>query len=241
MSPIETHPYNVREPTPKGTRKIIVGTAPPPRFSNPACGGMERCDFDFYYGSSDNYMWEFLDEIASRRDGCRLFDNGFTSDQCVFAARSFLMRHNIWMRDILEKYQRKEGRECSSDDGHIIWPANECTDFGSLFTEHRSLETVAFTSERAAKWTFSKLIADGLVQSGAYDDALVMRREAEKDAALLQDYIAMKFKRSFCSVDIGGRQIQFFILPAPLARSRKKGFKKHHKLAIYEEILFDSL
>jgi hypothetical protein len=45
---IETHPYNLRETIPDETRLLIVGTAPPPRFSNPACGGMRGLDFDFF-------------------------------------------------------------------------------------------------------------------------------------------------------------------------------------------------
>jgi hypothetical protein len=58
---MEHHPYNHREEVPQETRLLIIGTAPPPRFSNPAFRIMKELDFDFFYGSEDNYMWEFLD------------------------------------------------------------------------------------------------------------------------------------------------------------------------------------
>jgi hypothetical protein len=54
----ETHPYN-SEPIPDNVRLLIVGTAPPPRFSNPQCEGVgaHKLDFEFFYGSGHNNMW----------------------------------------------------------------------------------------------------------------------------------------------------------------------------------------
>jgi hypothetical protein len=83
----ETHPYNLREAIPSRTKVLLLGTAPPPRFSSPSCGEMRGLDFDFFYGSEDNYMWVFLDDIAERIDGRKLFEEEFSSPQCSDVAR----------------------------------------------------------------------------------------------------------------------------------------------------------
>ncbi len=67
----ETHPYNHHEAIPDGTCKLIVGTAPPPRFSHPRSTDkvcLRPCDLDFYYGSEDNFMWEFLERISMAKE-----------------------------------------------------------------------------------------------------------------------------------------------------------------------------
>jgi hypothetical protein len=66
-----THPYNKGELIPPDTRVLIVGTAPPPRFHDPK--ELRGDDFDFFYGSEDNFMWEYLDKIAEEIDGAKLF------------------------------------------------------------------------------------------------------------------------------------------------------------------------
>jgi hypothetical protein len=51
----EHHPYN-DEPFPPEMRVLVVGTAPPPRFSQPRpphSGPREGYDADFFYGSAD--------------------------------------------------------------------------------------------------------------------------------------------------------------------------------------------
>jgi hypothetical protein len=82
MATKETHPYNLRETIPDETRLLIVGTAPPPRFSNPACKGTRPLDFDFFYGSEDNYMWEFLENISKEIDRKKLFADDASSEEC---------------------------------------------------------------------------------------------------------------------------------------------------------------
>ena len=44
----------------KNTKKLIVGTLPPPRFST---GELLEKDVDFCYGSYYNSLWSFIDKI----------------------------------------------------------------------------------------------------------------------------------------------------------------------------------
>jgi hypothetical protein len=57
----EVHPYNSANPIPNGTRVLIVGTAPPERFSRlPGSSGDLSGDVRFYYGSRDNELWSTI-------------------------------------------------------------------------------------------------------------------------------------------------------------------------------------
>lgn len=52
------HPYGPF--IPDGARKLIVGTLPPPRFTQ---GLLREGDVDFCYGSRDGQLWPILDRI----------------------------------------------------------------------------------------------------------------------------------------------------------------------------------
>lgn len=231
----ETHPYNLRETIPDGTHLLIVGTAPPPRFSNPRCKGMRPCDFDFFYGSEDNYMWKFLDNIAKEVDGQKLFSKEASSEECCHAARDFLRRHKLWMCDILQSYQRKPNKECSPLDQDIIVPEiTDCTDFRSIFATHTCLTTVVFTSEKAAEWTIKVLDNQALRET--YITALSRRKAHEHDLAI-EEYVVSKSKQPLFRASMGDREIEFFILPSPTGRSRRKGLTTRLKQDIYKQIL----
>lgn len=53
-----THPYPPFIPS--GTKKLIVGTLPPPRFTT---GNLKPGDVDFCYGSRDGQLWTILSRI----------------------------------------------------------------------------------------------------------------------------------------------------------------------------------
>jgi hypothetical protein len=232
---IETHPYNVRETIPGETRLLIVGTAPPPRFSNAACGGMRGLDFDFFYGSEDNYMWEFLENIAEEIEQKKLFAEDASSEECCDAARVFLRRYKLWMRDVLQRYQRKAGKGTSASDADIVPPApTDCTDFRSIISSHSYLNTVAFTSEKAAEWTFQKL---GGSELDLYKKALPVWRKIEKNASL-EEYVSRKYQQAFLQHRIEEQHINFYILPSPTGRSQMKGLGTKEKQEIYKHVLF---
>lgn len=208
------HPYNNIEPIPSDTRVLIVGTAPPPRFNDPK--SLKGDDFDFFYGSEDNYMWEHLNKIAEEIDGSKLFGqtetviNGKTkviytdtSDQCCKIARSFLQKHHLWMKDILEEYERKAGEEHLASDNAIKDPdPSACTDFVSIFTDNTRISILAFTSRKAALWTMKRLTQQRVLQEDQLTD-LIRRAENQKE------------RGEFWKGSILGRHVRFVLLPSP--------------------------
>lgn len=227
----ERHPYNLRYEIPEDTRVLIVGTAPPPRFTSLKCRNKKSCkcrndlDFDFFYGSGSNNMWWFLEKLA----GKSLFDENMTSARCCIIARDFLRQNNFWMRDVLQFFRRKPGKNCSADDNNIVAPMFvECTDFKTTFEKHAFIKKIAFTSEQAAKWTFKRLEHQELIPKGTN-----ILREVRQDD---ENYINKKFLTQRWRGIIEGRDISFFVLPSPSPRSGVVGEKD--KLTIYEKVLF---
>jgi len=228
---IETHPYNLRETIPDETRLLIVGTAPPPRFSNPACGGMRGDDFNFFYGSKVNYMWKFLENIAEEKEQKKLFQKDASSEQRCDAARAFLRRYKLWMCDVLQRYQRKPGKGTSASDADIIPPAlTDCTDFRSIIASQSFLNTIAFTSLQAAKWTFQKL---GGSELDRCKKALPVWSEIKKNVPL-EEYVSRKYQQAFLQHRIEQQDINFHILPSPTRR----GLSPKKKQEIYKYVLF---
>lgn len=225
------HPYNTRWPVPPETRTLIVGTAPPPRFDEPKmlCGN----DFDFFYGSEDNYMWQYLDEIAEQIDGAYLFNRNevsasgkkkvdFTdsSDDCCRIADAFLSKHYLWMKDVLETYERKKGMEHLAGDDALVEPdPSGCTDFVSVLNAASAINMLAFTSEKAAMWAMRRL--EDQLRNSSFDKLRRPKSQIQKG--------------KFWEGDIVGRRLKFMLLPSPSGR------KASPKLDVesYKKILFD--
>uniref|UniRef100_Q07QI6 Uncharacterized protein n=1 Tax=Rhodopseudomonas palustris (strain BisA53) TaxID=316055 RepID=Q07QI6_RHOP5 len=168
----EQHPYNnIRESDPHRTIALIIGTAPPPRFSNPMCREERELDFQFFYGSEDNYMWVFLEEALEQR---KMLLDEMSSGACCQIAREMLERHRLWMCDVLQQYRRKPGRACSASDNDIIPPPDAVfNDFAKVFSERPHLTGLAFTSQLAASWTLQALESQRLIENlGEYRDRL---------------------------------------------------------------------
>jgi hypothetical protein len=213
MSVIETHPYN-SDPIPANARLLIVGTAPPPRFSNPQCKGVgvHRLDFEFFYGSGHNNMWFWLNQIAACQ-GMPLPNNDADAREYLRAARSYLVQNRLWMKDVLQTYRRKPGRECSSSDDDIVEPLPaDCTNFAEVAVQHSSIEALAFTSHKAAKWSFMAM--------GQPD-----RLPNDRTIDLTQPFYRTR---------IGGREIKFFLLPSPSGLV----VLKPEAIEIYKAVLF---
>lgn len=231
----ETHPYNLREAIPDETRLLIVGTAPPPWFSNPGCIDRRgRRDFDFFYGSEKSFMWKkLLNNIAEEIDGEKLFaDDASSKDRCG-AARKFLQHHKIWMRDVLQTYHRKDGKECSASDSDI--EPEQLTDFRSIFNL-RKLSVIAFTSEQSAKWTFEAIEKQGLTTTEEYKEKFASWKNIQITKSTRESDVKKKFEQPFLKAAIGQRGIEFYILPTPTGRSRI-GLKMHDKQTVYKNVL----
>ena len=79
------------------TKKLIVGTLPPPRFST---GDLLEKDVDFCYGSYYNSLWLFIDKIHALN---LRYDN---SQEAIDERKQFLMEHKIGVCDIVESVER---------------------------------------------------------------------------------------------------------------------------------------
>ena len=238
---IEQHPYNNPKDVPADTRILIIGTAPPPRFSkNSPCFGMRGLDFNFYYGSEDNYMWQLFGEIADEINYSKqpLFKDEEKAETCEETARAFLQKQKIWMYDTLQSYQRNAGREASASDADI--GLREFTDFTPVFLKLTDLETIAFTSEQAAIWTFEAFRERNLIaaeQYKLYEEQLARWRGIKIALVSRQNDIERKFERPFFKADILGRRLNFYLLPSPTGRSRM-GLKINDKKEIYKKVIF---
>jgi G:T/U-mismatch repair DNA glycosylase len=94
---LHKHPY--RPFIPINATKLIVGTLPPPRFSQDKL--LER-DVDFCYGSRSGLLWPVLDKIFNLN---LLFE---TSKKAIKQRKDFLTQHNIGICDIVESCKREK-------------------------------------------------------------------------------------------------------------------------------------
>lgn len=234
---LEIHPYNLTELIPPGTRMLIVGTAPPPRFSFPR--GTDWSDLedprdtDFYYGSLRNNMWKFLDVVQDDVDGEKLLalDPLRRRDKM----RDFLRRHGIWMKDVLQTYNRKPGKKLGKEPSASDADFGEktFTDFRPIFAANKNLTTVAFTSEKAAEWTFEALGQQTLLPLEQFKAAQSKRKVTKKTSGI------KVFEQPLLSASVGDRELIFYVLPTPANfAGRMKGLTSAIKKQTYRQVLF---
>ncbi|AWH72980.1 DNA glycosylase [Dokdonia sp. Dokd-P16] len=90
-----THPYppfNIENAT-----KLIVGTLPPPRFTE---GTLKPGDVNFCYGSIDGQLWPILNKIFNLN---LTFE---TTEQAIQERKDFLTSRNIGVCDIVASSER---------------------------------------------------------------------------------------------------------------------------------------
>jgi hypothetical protein len=234
----ETHPYN-SFPIPPDTKTLIVGTAPPPRFSLPRPpheGPKKGWDADFFYGSGENYLWSYLEKAA----GEQIFADPGTAEAAAEDTenlmRDFLRRHRIWMRDVLQTYRRRKGHETSPMDQHIdlTYSGTMFQTFSSNIESSQSIEKIVFTSVQAADWFFSKALALGAGPDNAnnYRQMFVAADKARKERSGIQ-----KCTEEFCAANLNDRIIRFYVAPSPSGSAR--GPNEQTCVEIYRRIIFD--
>ena len=94
---LHQHPY--RPFIPKNATKLIVGTLPPPRFSQ---GLLLERDVNFCYGSRNGQLWPILDLI---------FDLNLkyeTTEIAILQRKEFLTERQIGICDIVENCKREK-------------------------------------------------------------------------------------------------------------------------------------
>lgn len=123
------HPYPPF--IPEGTKKLIVGTLPPPRFTT---GELKPDDVDFCYGSRDGQLWKILEGIFKVS---LLYDN---SDEAINQRIQLLRKHNLGVCDMVEYAYREE---INASDLGIQDPV--LRPMIPILKAHPSIETLLFT------------------------------------------------------------------------------------------------
>lgn len=137
------HPFSPY--IPKGTKKLIVGTLPPPRFTT---GELKPGDVDFCYGSRDGQLWKIIDQIFNLD---LIYEN---TGEAIQQREIFLIQQNIGVCDMIECAFREEIN--ATDIG--IKNA-ELRPIISILKEHKSVETLLFTggnSKNGPEYFFRK-------------------------------------------------------------------------------------
>ena len=112
------------------TKKLIVGTLPPPRFTT---GKLLEKDVDFCYGSYHNSLWKYIDYIHKLN---LRFDN---SSEAILQRKAFLVKHQIGVCDIVESAKRE--KIDASDLGMI---EIRLRDIIGILKKHPNVETLLF-------------------------------------------------------------------------------------------------
>lgn len=211
----EIHPYNNFERVPPRTETLIMGTAPPPRFSLPRPphkGPQKGRDADFYYGSGASWLWVYLEKAANEPTFAEPCTPEAEKEDTEKLMRDFLTRHHLWMRDILQKFRRKKEGSSRDRDIDVKAEGTEYLDLRSLLKESMAIRKIAFTSQDfAAKWTFEAFKEQGLIDGSDFNEHLKKWKEISKSENEVQ-----KYKTPFASDKyLEGRKIDFYILPTP--------------------------
>lgn len=238
-SSLETHPYN-HYPIPPDTRVLIVGTAPPPRFSFPRSsrsGLIKGADADFFYGSEHSMMWVYLEDAAGRKRFAKPRTAEAEAEATEDLMLEMLREHRLWMQDVLLTYRRKAGRENSALDEGIDINASDTTflDFSSVLKTGCRIERIVFTSMTAAEWFFSRILKqwDEPQTKNSFSDLFAAAKKARGTKGAVERFLSPIFSDTF-----NERKIDFFVAPSPSSSARGPDLKTCAE--IYRQIVFGS-
>ncbi len=131
------------------TKKLIVGTLPPPRFTT---GELLEKDVDFCYGSYYNSLWLYIDKIHDL--GLR-YDN---SKEAISQRKDFLIKNKIGVCDIVGSAEREK-----IDASDIGMTNIKLRDVIGYLQKYPSIKTLLFTggnSKNGPEYFFRKHIKD---------------------------------------------------------------------------------
>lgn len=144
---LHKHPYLpfIKE----DTKKLIVGTLPPPRFST---GQLLEKDVDFCYGSYYNSLWLYIDKIHNLN---LRYDN---SIEAIEQRKAFLITHKIGVCDIVASGERQKIDASDLGLSNVV-----LRDLIGFLMKFPSVETLLFTggnSKNGPEYFFRKHIKD---------------------------------------------------------------------------------
>ncbi|EDP71985.1 hypothetical protein FBALC1_12827 [Flavobacteriales bacterium ALC-1] len=133
----------------KDTKKLIVGTLPPPRFST---GELLEKDVNFCYGSYYNSLWLFIDKIHNLN---LRYDN---SQKAIEERKQFLIKHKIGVCDIVDSAEREK-----VDASDLGMQNIKLRDVIGYLKQYPSIETILFTggnSKNGPEYFFRRHLKD---------------------------------------------------------------------------------
>lgn len=113
------------------TKKLIVGTLPPPRF---CIKEYKEEDVLFCYGSSDNLLWRVLDKVFHLK---LLFNN---SQEAVKQRKEFLKKEKIGICDIVDSCKREKIDASDLGMSHI-----KLRNILGYLEKYQNIDTLIFT------------------------------------------------------------------------------------------------
>ncbi|MDW5287706.1 uracil-DNA glycosylase family protein [Formosa sp. PL04] len=137
------HPYAPF--IPENATKLIVGTLPPPRFSN---GELKPGDVNFCYGSIDGQLWPILNMIFDLK---LKFE---TTDEAILQRKNFLISKGIGICDIVESAEREK-----IDASDLGMKSITLRDVIGYLKQHPKVDTLLFTggnSKNGPEYFFRK-------------------------------------------------------------------------------------
>lgn len=144
---LHTHPFEpflFEEAT-----KLIVGTLPPPRFTQ---GDLKEGDVNFCYGSRDGQLWPILD---------RIFDLNLkfeTTEEAIQERKNFLLKHNIGICDIVASAEREKIDASDLGMQHI-----KLRNLIGYVQQYKNVNTLLFTggnSKNGPEYFFRKYLKE---------------------------------------------------------------------------------
>lgn len=239
LTQLETHPYNSLD-IPPNTTLLIVGTAPPSRFSQPRSqheGPRVGLDADFFYGSEHNMLWSYLKRAAKEPDFAEPGSDGAQRENTEAVMQQYLLRHRIWMHDVLQTYVRKKDKPVTALDADIDMNDSRTTfmNFPEVLQAGAKIERVVFTSVQTSNWFFGKVLASCLPKEMADSyRRLFLDADAKRKAKADTDE---QYTDEFCRAEFLGRTIRFYVAPSP---SGSAGASDDRWFSdIYRKIIFE--
>ena len=138
-----THPYAPF--IPKGTKKLIFGTLPPPLFTTKK---FKERDVDFCYGSRDGQLWPILDQLFSLQLKYE------TTQQAIAQRKAFLIERNIGICDIVASAKRTK-----IDASDLGMEQIQLREIIPILEKNETIDTILFTggnSKNGPEYFFRK-------------------------------------------------------------------------------------
>lgn len=141
------------------TKRLIVGTLPPPRFST---GKLNDADVDFCYGSSNGLLWKVWDKIYNLD---LVYEN---TQEAIAQRKAFLQRERIGICDIVGAAYRDKIDASDLGMMHV-----ELRDLLGILKQYKNINTLIFTggnSKNGPEYFFRKLLKKAGLKLTCLDD-----------------------------------------------------------------------